>query len=156
MVYHTPKQNTLQRYRIYLLWANILNKIINRKLKFFLFFDFRLIFEWGIKNFYMVNGQRSLFFVGEVFAFSVICVVGTNDYVFLILLLRGRSSRASLHLHWGVHTVSWYCFWLFASFGREQSASLSKNTHSRCVFLRSLLDCLLACRLFEGCCWVEI
>ena len=78
MVYHTPKQNTLQRYRIYLLWANILNKIINRKLKFFLFFDFRLIFEWGIKNFYMVNGQWSLFFVGEVFAFSVIWVV---DYV---------------------------------------------------------------------------
>lgn len=26
-----------------------------------------------------------------------------------------------------------------------------RNTHSRCVFLRSLLDCLLACRLLAGC-----
>ena len=27
---------------------------------------------------------------------------------------------------------------------------LAKNTHSRCVFLLSLLDGLLACRLLEG------
>ena len=31
---------------------------------------------------------------------------------------------------------------------------LAKNTHSRCVFLLSLLDGLLACRLLEGCCGV--
>ena len=47
MVYHTPKQNTLQRYRIYLLWANIFIKIISRKLKFFLCFDFRVNFGAG-------------------------------------------------------------------------------------------------------------
>ena len=53
-----------------------------------------------------------IFYGDCVFAFSVIWGGGTNDYVFLILRLSGRSSRASLH--WGVHIVSGYCFWRFA------------------------------------------